>query len=459
MTRNILLLALAMAAGNPVTAAVLTVGPDGNFPSLQAALNVAQSNGEADEIRIQAGLLQTSAQATLAEDFFLEISGGWNASFDGAVDDASATELSGSQSQRVLSLAISAGDVLVRNLTLADGSAADGGAGVDITIEGNATFELARCRVLRNGVVASGAAGGGGVQILQVGNSTVELDRCVFAQNEVSAGTASGGGLQVTIEDGSFIGNGLEFFNNIASGTGIARGGAVAISAGGSGDPSVELRRLTVNNNAVDSDSSNVGAGLHLLTSPSISGPFVSVEGALFRRNRRNGSAAGAAQLEVNTSSGNVTLRSVAAVDGIDVSGLRVDAVSSAQAFVINTTAVNNDVDGIRHEDGSSNTQTQYNGIAFGNGAAQFVFGDDGNGNNLDFFNIVGTNPGFVDFAGGNYRLADGSSAIDSCLNSPVGGIGLIDADFGPRVVGSTVDCGAFEWTLDQVFGDRFQLN
>ncbi|AKS41534.1 hypothetical protein WM2015_1160 [Wenzhouxiangella marina] len=449
-----------MGAGASVSAEVLTVGPNGTYPSLQAALNVAQNNGEDDEIRIQAGLLQTSATATLNENFFLEIIGGWNSSFSSGVDDPSATELTGSQSQRVLSLTINAGQVLVRNLTLADGSANVGGAGADIVVDGNASFELAQCRVLRNAANAStGTGGGGGVRIQQLGNSTAEVGQCLFAQNLVSGGTVSGGGLLVTADDGSFTGNGLTFINNSAFGSVVARGGGLAVDVGGGGDPSATLTRLSVRNNQVVSDAVSEGAGMRVINNPSASGPFVTIEGAEFRGNRRDGSATGASQLEVDAADGNVTLRSIAVVDGNNVSGLGIDAVSTAQVYAINTTAVNNDVDGIRHEDGSNNTQTQYNAVAFGNGVAQFVFGDDGNGNNLSAGNIVAIDPGVIDFANGNYRLSTGSSAIDSCINAPVGGIGLIDADFEARVVGTTVDCGAYEWSADQdqLFSDRFQ--
>lgn len=458
MNRLVLVLTVLLWMPACAWAAVLTVGPNGTYPTLQAALNVAATNGEDDEIRLQAGQLQTTAQALLAENFSLEIIGGWNASFSSGVQDPGATVLSGSQSQRVLDLTITAGDVLVRNLTLADG-AAENGAGADIIVGEQALFELAQCEVLGNTAFGGASGGGAGVRVTLADSAVVEIDDCLFAQNQVQAATASGGGLLVAASDGRFVGSRLTFINNAAIGSGAARGGAIALDIGGQ-DPSAELSQLRVRNNRVESNTSAAGAGLHLVGSPSISGPFVTLEAAEFFRNRRDGSAAGVAQLQVEPAAGNVTLRSVAVLDGINSSGLRIDAVASAQVFANNTTAAGNDGDGIRHEDGSSQTQTQYNAIAFGNGGADLVVGDDGNGTVLAFANSSGVDPGFIEPANGNYRLATGSSAIDSCVNAPVGGIGNLDADFGARAVGTTVDCGAYEWSADNedaVFNDGFE--
>ena len=457
MNRLVLVLIVLLWMPTRAWAAVLTVGPNGTYPTLQAALNVAASNGDDDEIRLQAGQLQTTAQALLAENARLEIIGGWNASFSRGVQDPSATVLTGSQLQRVLALTITDGDVLVRNLTLADG-AAENGAGADIVVAEQATFELAQCEVLGNTAFGASTGGGAGVRVTLTDSAVVEIDDCLFAQNQVQAATASGGGLLVVATDGNFTGRGLEFINNVAVGTGAARGGGLALDIG-EDDPTAEFVRLSVSNNRVESNTSAAGAGMHLLSSASVSGPFVTLEAAEFIRNRRDGSAVGVAQLQIEPADGNLTLRSVAVLDGINSSGLRIDAVATAQVLVNNTTAAGNDGDGIRHEDGSSLLQTQYNAIAFGNGGADLVIGDDGNGEVRAFDNRSGVDPGFIDPTNGNYRLATGSSAIDSCINVPIGGIGNLDADFGDRTVGS-VDCGAYEWSADNedaIFDNGFE--
>ena len=452
-----LLVALILLVTSPAHPAVFTVGPGGTHSTLQGALNAAVANGEDDEIRIRQGMVQTTASAVHAENFRLEITGGWAAGFGSAVADPSATVLTGSQLVQVLSLDIPAGDVLIRNLTLADG-VADSGGGAHITVS-NANFELAECRVIANTATGSTNVFGGGVRLVVDDDASAEIDRCLFANNNANSASAAGGGLSIAADDGSFVGRRLEFINNAAVGTATARGGGLSVDVGGIA-PSVEFVRLTVRSNRVESNSASLGAGMHVRGSASLSGPFVEVEAAEFERNRRDGSAAGAAQLQLDAPDGNFTLRSVAALDGINVSGLRIDATAAAQFLTNNTTAAGNDADGIRHEDGSSNTQTQYNAIAFGNGGADLVVGDDGNGSVLTFGNLSGADPGVVDAANGNYRLASGSSAIDSCISSPAGGLGTLDADFGDRVVNGFVDCGAYEWSADNedvVFGDGFE--
>lgn len=465
MVRTLLLITLALASTSPVLAAVLTVGPGGAHSTLQSALNVAVSNGEDDEIRIRQGLLLTSATATHAENHRLEISGGWAAGFGSGVSDATLSVLTGNQAARVLDLSVTDGEVLIRNLTLFGGLAPTG-AGADLGVNGPGRLELSDCVVSSNTadsdvgpVMPPVFAAGGGVRLTVSTDGDAEISRCLFVNNVARPAAALGGGLALVSVDGSFLGNALEFVNNSAVGSGLAQGGAVLVDVGGA-DPSVEFTRLNVRNNRVDSDTAAVGAGMSILGAASTSGPFVTIEGAEFLRNRSDGTAPGAAQLELETSDGNFTLRSIAAVDGINATGLRIDATASAQVLVTNTTAAGNDIDGIRHEDGSSDTQAQYNAIAFGNGGADFVFGNDGNGASLSAGNLTATDPGVINAAAGNYRLATGSSAIDTCFPSPVGGLGTLDADFGARIVNGLVDCGAYEWSVDnedRVFADGFE--
>lgn len=69
--------------------------------------------------------------------------------------------------------------------------------------------------------------------------------------------------------------------------------------------------------------------------------------------------------------------------------------------------------------------------------------------------NPVGVDPNFVDAPGGDYALAELSTAIDAGSASPTGGLGPFDLAHGPRTVGSLPDQGAFEHGA--LFADGFE--
>ena len=60
--------------------------------------------------------------------------------------------------------------------------------------------------------------------------------------------------------------------------------------------------------------------------------------------------------------------------------------------------------------------------------------------------NLIGTDPWFADADSRDYRLGFGSLATDAGDQTPPGGLGPTDADGNPRVVGSSVDVGAYEF-------------
>ncbi len=70
--------------------------------------------------------------------------------------------------------------------------------------------------------------------------------------------------------------------------------------------------------------------------------------------------------------------------------------------------------------------------------------------------NVVGVNPLFVGPAGRNFRLQEGSPAIDTSSGSPIGGFSITDLHGLNRLIGSAVDAGGSEW--GGLFADSFEV-
>jgi len=81
----------------------------------------------------------------------------------------------------------------------------------------------------------------------------------------------------------------------------------------------------------------------------------------------------------------------------------------------------------------------QFKSNLYGSATGNFI-GDSGN-------NIAGVNPLFVNPVGGNYRLQNSSPAINAGTIS--GNQASVDLAGNPRVIGSTVDIGGYESSID----------
>jgi len=99
-----------------------------------------------------------------------------------------------------------------------------------------------------------------------------------------------------------------------------------------------------------------------------------------------------------------------------------------------------------------------------GCGSRSIVFGNaTASGTNVQVFSgtpevsaesLVGVDPGFVDAVAGDFRLADGSSALEAG-DPQAGSLGPFDAAHGPRVLGVAPDLGALE--RQAIFADDFE--
>lgn len=450
------LCSLLLPGTDEARAAVLTVGPNGQYAHLQAALDVAATNGEDDNIRIQSGILATSgAQIVHAENRYLEITGGWAADFQSGGTDPGLTVLSGANLQRALVLSVSAGTVVIRQLSLAKGRGSSG-AGLEMLVSQSARVEISDCVVRDNVASAGGATVGGGMRLTLNDQADVQLERCSFLGNAAQAGVVRGAGLQVSVNDGRLRAQDLSFEDNLAAGATSAFGGAVAIDLGGA-DGQVELYRLAARGNLVDSVASPAGAGLYVQSATGTQ-QFL-LEGAQFANNAAQGNTGFAAQLSVQAQGGTYRLRSIALVDGAASGGFRASVDGSAQVVAAHLTVAGNDGEGYRQSGNSSATQALQNSLLWGNGQADLSVANAGTGGFQSTFNAVGADPGVVDAATGNYRLAAGSVHINAAWPQPIAGLGTIDAAGAARVSDVQPDRGAYEFQDPRLFASGFETD
>ncbi|MDF7799490.1 choice-of-anchor Q domain-containing protein [Pontiellaceae bacterium B1224] len=60
----------------------------------------------------------------------------------------------------------------------------------------------------------------------------------------------------------------------------------------------------------------------------------------------------------------------------------------------------------------------------------------------------ITNSPAFINFETGNYQLTPESACIDAGINNPDNG--TTDMDGNPRIVGSTIDMGAYEFQTSE---------
>lgn len=263
-----ILLMIALVASGPATAAEFCVGTNA---TLQQALMMAGSNGEADTIQIEAGTYTGSSAVAFAystsEDSSVSVSGGWysippDQPCVRQVSNPGATVLSGSDTRQVLKLsgsASSSGTLSVSNLTIRDGFTSQQGAGLDIGGGAGFTGNIVVTRVIfdRN----TSTTFGGGMKIYTEGIANVRnnlflLNRCsdancafsftvnatdssttrVFIGSNTVVGNACTSGASCSNGGGRFGGSARALFYNNVFAANIASDIALASFSGGSVD-------------------------------------------------------------------------------------------------------------------------------------------------------------------------------------------------------------------------------
>ncbi|MFK7956315.1 MAG: choice-of-anchor Q domain-containing protein [Lysobacterales bacterium] len=444
---------MAMVAVHSSTAhsAVLLVGPGGDFSTIQAAVDVAASNMESDEIRIAEGTFTESVRMFRFVDHDgLSISGGWDPSFS-AIEGTSI--INGGGIGRVLDMSIIEGDVVeLRNLIFEDG-AAENNAGVLASVT-DATL-LISSSIVRNNIASGVRSEGGGLVIRGRGSADVRLIQVTIADNQVLCSgnfSCSVGGLRLDGDDevyfevtGSTIeGNRVEVLNS----QGSQAGASISSTSGGT----VVFNDNVVRDNVVVANDSGI-VGVVLSAGVSLS----AARNQILRNTAESAAPEFSSQMRVNAFvDAEVTVENTLIADG-NGKGLvtRIfDNGTAAALHLVNLTIANHGDIGLQ-------------GVNLSDTAAFTISNSIVTGSRIDLIasaaqqttNLIGASGLFVNEALGNYQLAAGSPAIDAgTFPAPVP-IGSGDAAGLTRVVGSAIDIGALEFGADVLFSNGFELN
>ena len=415
---------------------------------IQAALNIASSNGEHDQIHIVQGTYVGNFVYASTEQYGVTVEGGYTVGCISSMVDASNTVLDGNKGGIVLILSSDqAVDFLVDGLTIQNGSTTSDGGGICIlSLNGNI--------ILSNNIIINNAAdNGGGVFVPSEGRP----DTIILTNNVISNNTAKNNGGGVYIEHT----NTATLTNNIISNNTARDYGGLCLSASGG--------TATLTNNSISNNTADTVGGSYLytrggtltLTNNTINNNIAEIIGGLFLRpgicNLTNNIIAN------NTASYNHT------------GGVYLDHPDSAT--LTNNTIVNN----ITAESGggiklllvdNDDSADIYNNILWNNNAGEegndlYIDNDSNNDYipsvvnifNNDFdqsasgtyleisfsihsSNLDNQNPRFVDDANGDYHLQASSPCIDKGTDL---GAPSTDIEGTPRPKGLGYDIGAYE--------------
>ena len=403
-TRLSLALAVACLLAGHAQAAVFCVG---SSAALTQALDIADNNGQSDDIRLQSGTFAGNFlyNANVTETGDLTVRGGYDAACTSAPDGPGNTILDGAAAGRTLVLSGRDNSSLsVSNLTVRNGLGQTQGAGLDVD------------RWVSASITGS-----------------------VFRDNNTAAGQDGSGGLEVDRSNTVLVTGNVFAFNN------GGKGGGLSLSDFAS---AVVERNAIISNNATQG-----GGGLDADTAGSLT-----LSGNLFAVNT-SGQDGGAISLNLDTIGGsgsaqatNNTLVSNTAVE--DGGGIDLKMTGDATSVSMHNNLFWANSAGLLGDDMNIDNDDDENGVA----AAVELENNNFNQSFVGFFtqlpvavpasNFNAVTPGFVNLAAGDYHLAASSLMIDAG-DSGAPALAAQDLDSAPRVQGSTVDIGAYEASAD----------
>ncbi|MFH1808352.1 MAG: DUF11 domain-containing protein [Pseudomonadota bacterium] len=431
-----------LALPNPASAADFTVGADGTYATVAEGLAAAIADGGGNVLIEQGEYTENLVVPDTFTAGTLHISGGWDNQFSFASNDSSMTVISGGSSDTVLHLDVVGTDVTVKQLTLREGLATQGG-GIWVHARGAGTVMLEEVWLMANQATSAGA----GLYAVLGDTANLTALRSWFAGNTIENADATvqglGAGVYISASDASSFSIGGEGVagNSILLGdsthlASLAAGAGLFVSLDGTAQGT--LSQMYVRDNAISGQiTSSRGSGLSVGGGGGNNGSLT-VERVLFSANDDDANTDGNQIHLPGLGNLSVLLRDSSVVKG-NTRGLGLSQVSTTCSLdLVNLTIADNG--GLAALCSStSGTTSLANVLVHGNGT------DDLTGCPSADHSLVGVDPLFTDRIQGNYVPLPGSPAIDTGNDSPAAGLGTNDLNGQARILGAHVDIGALE--------------
>ncbi|AVP96526.1 hypothetical protein C7S18_04625 [Ahniella affigens] len=442
--------------GTSAQATVYTIGPDGAFPTVNAAIADANANPDNHEFRLQTGTHVGGVVFPINGEKVWQISGGWNASF---------TQNPIAPSQTIWQASALGGTVLtfnltsmaqlqVRNLTILGGLGVGAPGGIYGGLANASQFSLEDCRVTGH----QSNFGAAGLRLDATQTSQIAIARCEFTNNTAfGTGQKDGIGAFLRASNSARISVSESYFGFNQDSVQSSGSFGAGLSVEGFGDAQLTLSDNVIADNVVLATSSS-GAGLAIGVFDNSTLDINALEVA---RNSAPNQVSGnrtqayvLATLTADFGIGNCLVTNSA------LGGIYVTHTGTGTSTMSNCTVVNNQGTGLVYE-ASAGSHSLTNTIVHGNEGSTFGLilgtpvlrsnnlGDDVGANNV--------NPQFVN-GSNDFHLAAGSPAIDTGSNSF--NTATSDLDFNPRVVNGVIDIGAYEFQTpptDALFASGFE--
>jgi len=455
--RPALALLLLPALGDPLPAALLTVGPGGTHATVQAAVDAAVATPEDDELRLRAGTFFELVDVGSSDlGGRLAISGGWDAAYAVRDPTPGATAIDGSSAGRPFTAGfVTAGELALEGLGFRNGetnvSSASGGGlylwAVDVTVTLVDCVFDSNLATLDDGAFS---AFGGGALISAGGSAEVRLTGVTFTGNRVfvddTVGVPLGGGAYFgALDSARVLVRGGEVSGNLVEGGATRRGAGFSAWATGSG--TIEIEDLVVTDNHADTLAAGTVQGHGVDLGSTDSGAITLAR--LTITDNWNGAGDATSQVRMLPSGGSIRVTDTLVARG----GAGVQAGSTtASAELTNLTVTDHDAYGLDLFFGAPGAATVANTIACDNAGGNLLLSG---GAATGSFNLVGVDPLFADAGSGDYRLSALSDALDAGTAAPSGGLGPFDIEHFARIAGTLPDQGAYE--RDALFADDFE--